>query len=65
MAQSFTKKLLSGSTNGKSIKLTGTNSAGHVLIHTAVAGTSELDEIFLFVNNTDATVSRTVTFEFG
>lgn len=64
MAQAFTKKLLSGSTNGKSIKVTGTNSAGHVTIHTAVSGTSQLDEIFLFANNTD-TVSRTVTFEFG
>lgn len=56
----FTKRLLSGSTNGKAIKVAQTGSAG-TLIHTAVSGTSDLDEIWLYcVNSSAASVKLTV-----
>ena len=40
----FTKTLLSGSTNGKAILVAATATPG-TTIHTAVAGTSSLDEM--------------------
>lgn len=59
----FTKKLLSGSTNGKSIKVAATASAG-TTIHTTPAGTSSLDEIWLWATNT-STSSVKLTIQFG
>lgn len=59
----YTKILLSGSTNGKCIKLTATSTPG-TLIHTAVTGTSSIDEIFVWLTNQD-TVARQITIEFG
>jgi hypothetical protein len=59
----FTKTLLSGSTNGKGIKVAATATAG-TLIHTAVAGTSSLDEIWLYAHNTSASVVK-LTLEWG
>jgi len=53
MAQAFTKKLLSGSTNGKGILVAATATTG-TTIHTAVTGTSSLDEIWLYATNTSA-----------
>jgi len=50
MAQVFTKKLLSGSTNGKQILLTSNANPGQT-IHTAVAGTSSFDEIWIYAYN--------------
>lgn len=47
----YTKLNLSGSTNGKNIKVTATTSTG-TTIHTAVAGTSSWDEIWLYAINT-------------
>jgi hypothetical protein len=46
----FTKKKLSGSTDGKAIKVTGTDTAGAVTVHTSVAGTTvgTFDEIWLY-----------------
>jgi hypothetical protein len=63
MSQAFSKSLLSGSTNGQPILVAATADPG-TLIHTAVAGTSSLDEVWLWAHNTD-TVDRTVTIEFG
>lgn len=63
MAQTFEKNKLSGSTNGRGIKITATATPG-TLIHTAVSGTTNWDEIFLFVANTD-TVERKLTIEYG
>ena len=62
----FTKQKLSGSTDGKAIKLTGTDSAGAVTVHTAVAGTTvgTFDEIWLYANNTSASAVK-LTIEFG
>lgn len=59
----FTKTKLSGSTNGRNIKIVATASAG-TLLHTAVSGTTNWDEIYIFATNTD-TVTRTLTIEFG
>lgn len=56
----FTKVLLSGSTQGKGIKVVQTATAG-TTIHTAVAGTSSLDEIWLYaVNSSSAAVKLTI-----
>ena len=63
MAQTFTKNKLSGSTNGKPIKLTTTATTGDT-IHTAVAGTSSWDEIWIYATNNDS-VSRNLTLEWG
>lgn len=59
------KRILSGSTNGKAIKVVQTATAGDT-IHTAVAGTTPgtFDEIWLWAYNGD-TVARILTIEFG
>lgn len=59
----FTKTLLSGSTNGKAIKVAQTATAG-TLLHTAVSGTSSLDEIWLWATNT-STSNVKLTLEWG
>ena len=59
----FTKKLLSGSTNGKPIKVAATATLG-TAIHTAIAGTTSFDEIWLWVSNTD-TSAHALTIEYG
>lgn len=66
MPQSFSQELLSGSTNGLAIKVTGTSTAGSVTIHTAISGTTSRDEIWLWAQNNDADgETRTLTIEFG
>ena len=57
------KQLLSGSTNGKAIKVVATATTG-TTIHTAVSGTSSLDEVWLWAQNTDS-AERKLTIEFG
>ena len=59
----FTKTLLSGSTNGKAILVTATDSPG-TTIHTAVTGTSSLDEIWLYAVNSSGEDVR-LTIEWG
>ncbi len=59
----YSKQLLSGGTNGKNIKVAATASAG-TTIHTAVSGTSDMDEIWLYACNTDST-DRKLTIEYG
>jgi hypothetical protein len=59
----FSKQFLSGSTNGRPIKVAATATAG-TLIHTAVTGTSSIDEIWLYAHNTSA-ASVKLTLEFG
>jgi hypothetical protein len=59
----YSKQLLSGSTNGKGIKVAATATAG-TLIHTAVSGTSSLDEIWLYAHNTSSSVVK-LTLEWG
>ena len=60
---SFSKLLLSGSTNGKGIKISNTATPGN-LIHTAVAGTSSFDEVWLYATNTSS-FDAFLTIEFG
>lgn len=59
----FTKKLLSGSTTGKGILVVATATLG-TTIHTAVAGASSLDEIWLYAFNSAATAKK-LTIEWG
>lgn len=59
----FTKTLLSGSTNGKAIKVVATATAG-TTIHTAVSGSSSLDEVWLYAHNSSAS-SVKLTLEWG
>jgi hypothetical protein len=50
----FTKICLSGAANGLPVKVVATASTG-TTIHTAIAGTSSFDEIWLWAINTAAT----------
>lgn len=59
----FSKQLLSGSTNGKAIKVVQTATAG-TTIHTAVSGTASLDEIWLYAHNSSASTVK-LTLEWG
>lgn len=59
----FSKKLLSGSTNGKNIKVAATSSPG-TTIHTAVSGTTNLDEIWLWAINTSTSAVK-LTLQWG
>ncbi len=59
----FDKRELSASTNGRPIKVVATSSTG-TTIHTAVAGTTNLDEIWLYAVNSDTT-DRKLTLEWG
>ena len=59
----YSKRILSGSTNGKLIKVVATGTPG-TTIHTAVAGTTDFDEVWIYAVNTDTT-ARKLTIEFG
>ena len=59
----YTKALLSGSTNGKQIKVTQTASAGDT-VHTTGTSATILDEVTLYANNTDTT-DRKLTIQWG
>ena len=59
----FTKTLLSGSTNGKAVKVVATATAG-TTIHTAVSGTASLDEVWLYAHNSSASAVK-LTLEWG
>lgn len=58
----YSKIILSASTNGRQIKVAGTNSGSATTIHTAHA--SALDEIHLWAMNSDAT-EHVLTIQFG
>lgn len=60
----ISKQILSGSTNGKLIQVTGTATGSADTIHTAVSGTSDIDEISLYAINTSSS-DVLVTIEFG
>ena len=60
---SYSKALLSGSTNGKPIPVVAVATAG-TLIHTAVTGTTSFDELHLWVSNVTG-VAATLTIEWG
>jgi hypothetical protein len=59
----FTKLKLSGSTDGKAIKVVQTATAG-TTIHTAVSGTASFDEVWLYAHNSSS-ASVKLTLEWG
>lgn len=59
----YTKRALSGSTNGRAIKVVQTATAG-TTIHTAVAGAADFDEVWLYAMNTSSAAVK-LTIEFG
>lgn len=59
----YEKQKLSGSTNGRSIKVAATATLG-TTIHTAVSGTTDWDEVYLYAYNSSS-VSKTLSIEFG
>jgi len=59
----YSKVKLSGSTNGKAIKVVATSTAG-TTIHTAGAGATNWDEVWLYAVNSDTT-ARKLTLEWG
>lgn len=61
--ETYTKQKLSGSTNGRPIKVVATATAG-TTIHTATSTAGELDEVWLWAQNTD-TSDRKLTIELG
>lgn len=59
----YSRQLLSGSTNGRAIPVAATATPG-TLLHTAIAGTSAFDELYLWVSNV-TTAAATLTIEWG
>lgn len=59
-----TTVVLSGSTRGRPIQITGTTSGGANTLHTATTTSGQLDRIYIWLTNT-STSSVTVTIEFG
>ena len=60
---SISKQLLSGSTNGRMIKVAATATPG-TLVHTAVSGTTDLDEVWIYACNTSSSDVK-LTIEYG
>lgn len=59
----FTKNCLSGSTNGKAIKIVQTATPG-TAVHTATSSSSSWDEVWIYAVNTYSS-SVTLTLEWG
>lgn len=59
----YSRVLLSGSTNGKPIPVAATSTPG-TTIHTAVSGTSSFDEIYVWASNVTGSAA-TLTIEWG
>lgn len=59
----YARQLLSGSTNGKAIKVAATATPG-TTVHTALSGTAGFDEVYAWVTNTH-TSSVDLTIEWG
>lgn len=59
----FAKTILSGSTDGKAIKVAATATPG-TTIHTGPTNTAHLHEVWLYAQNTDTT-DRKLTIEWG
>lgn len=59
----YSRVLLSGSTNGRAIPVAATATPG-TAIHTAIAGTSAFDEVYLWASNVTA-ATATLTIEWG
>lgn len=60
----FTKTLLSGSTQGRGIKVVATASSG-TTIHATGTSSSIVDEVWLYAYNSDAASNRLLTIQYG
>lgn len=60
---SYSRQLLSGSTNGREIPVAAAATPG-TLLHTALAGTAGFDELYLWASNVTA-AAATLTLEWG
>ena len=60
----FSKIVLTGSTDGRGVLISGTTSGGANTVHTASATATEYDEVWLYAQNTDTT-ARKLTVEWG
>lgn len=60
----YNKIVLSGSTDGRGVLISGTTSGGANTVHTASATATVYDEIWLYAQNTDTT-ARKLTVEWG
>lgn len=60
----FTKQILSGSTDGKAIKVAATSIASGTTIHTGSTTSTTLDEVWLYAQNT-STSSVKLTIGWG
>jgi hypothetical protein len=58
----YTKQKLSGSTDGRAIKITSTTAA--TTVHTSVSGTTDFDEVWLYATNS-STSNVKLTVQFG
>jgi len=61
---SYTRRHLSGSTDGQPINVTGTATGSANTIHTSVSGSTSFDELYLWVSNLSAS-DCTLTIEWG
>ena len=59
----FSKQILSGSTDGKAIKVAATTSPG-TTIHTGSTTATTLDEVWIYAHNSDTT-DRKLTIQWG
>lgn len=60
----YSKGILSGSTDGRGIKVVATDPTAGTTIHTAVASATDIDLITIFAYNSD-TATRILTLEWG
>lgn len=60
---SYSRQLLSGSTNGRAIPVAAVATPG-TLVHTALAGAVGFDEVYLWASNVTA-AAATLTIEWG
>jgi hypothetical protein len=60
----FTKRKLENSTDGMAVKVSGTSTANATTVHTAVSGTTNFDEIWIYANNTSLNATK-LTIEWG
>jgi hypothetical protein len=61
----FSRHILSGSTNGLGIPVLGATTSGGVLLHTAQAATTGEDEIWLYAVQYGTTTGLTLTVRHG
>jgi hypothetical protein len=60
----YSKIVLTGSTDGRGVLISGTTSGGANTVHTASATSTVFDEVWLYAQNTDTT-ARKLTVEWG